>query len=98
VIVEIVDLGTWGGASLVAEYDPCDDAIRVDARAVAAVRAALGGAEAELFTTVAIAHERFHRAHPHGTEAQAHAYAQAVCGVARERYERVLRLARGDAA
>ena len=94
-IVEIVDLGAWGAASLVAEYDPEDDAIRVNARAVDVVRAALGDAEAECFIRVAIAHETYHRAHPGASEAAAHAHARATCGGDSGRYESALRAARG---
>ncbi|GAC1304009.1 MAG: hypothetical protein NVSMB19_14500 [Vulcanimicrobiaceae bacterium] len=92
--VEIVDLGAWGAASLVAEYDPCDDAIRINVRAVELVRAALGDAEAERFTAVAIAHERCHRERPEASEAEAHAYAHAHSGIDPAPYERVLRRAR----
>lgn len=95
--VEIADLGTWGGASLLAEYDPCDDTIRVDARAVETIRMLRGEAEAQRFITVAIAHERFHRSYPRGTEAQAHAYARACCGAEPASYERLVKLARGRA-
>jgi len=94
VIVEIVDLGVWGAASLLAEYDPCDDAIRVNARAVEAVQRALGAEEAERFTAVAIEHERYHRLHPHATEARAHAHARAICGVDPVSYERAIRSVR----
>ena len=92
--VEIADLGRWGAASLVAEYDPSDDAIRVNVRAVAAIRAALGDGEAERFVTVAIAHERFHRDHPGATEAAAHAFARTTCDADPATYERILRSAR----
>jgi len=95
-IVEIADLGSWGASWLVAEYDPAADAIRIDARAVAIVRAKLGAAEAACFTTVAIAHERFHREHPGAPEACAHAFAYAAGGADPARYESVLRAARSN--
>jgi len=90
VTVEIANLGTWGGATLVAEYDPEDDAIRIDARAVERVRAALGDEGAERFIALACAHERFHRDHPHGSERDAAAYAECVTGADARRFERVL--------
>jgi hypothetical protein len=93
--IELADLGEWGAATLVAEYDPEDDAIRVNARAVARVRAALGDAEAERFVACAVAHERAHRADPRASEAEAHAFARAACGVDPRRYEALL--ARPDA-
>jgi len=92
VTVEIADLGAWTGMMLVAEYDPEADAIRVNARAVARIRAALGAQEAARFVICAVAHERFHRSHPAAGEAEAHAYAEATSGVdPRLLYESVLR-------
>jgi len=94
VTVELADLGDWGTATLVAEYDPAADVIRVDARAVNVVRRELGEAEARRFVRVAVAHEAYHRADPHATEAQAHAAAQAAGGGDPRAYEAVLRAAR----
>ncbi len=93
--VELASLGSWGGARLLAEYDPEDDAIRVDVNAVECVRSALGEAEAERFVRCALAHERYHREHPGATEAQAHAFARAVSGADPSDYEAVLRGAIG---
>ncbi len=90
-IVAIVDLGAWGAASLLAEYDPEDDAIRVNARAVAAIRAALGPAEAGRFVACAVAHERFHRAHPEASEAEAREAARLATGGDARVYAQVLR-------
>ena len=73
--VQIADLGDWGAVTLAAEYDAEKDVIRVNARAVARVRSTLGEAAADRFVACAVAHERFHRAHPDATEAQAHAFA-----------------------
>lgn len=92
--VEIVDLGDWGAASLLAEYDPASDAIRINARAVAAIRRALGDDAAERFTTVAIAHEAYHRAHPHASEAEVRAAIAVATGIDAAPFERVLRAAR----
>ncbi len=89
--VEIVDLGSWGAASLLAEYDPEDDAIRVNARAVAAIRAALGPEEAERFVVCAVAHERFHRAHPAASEGEARDAARLATGGDARLYAQVLR-------
>ncbi|MDQ2858780.1 MAG: hypothetical protein M3R53_09055 [Candidatus Eremiobacteraeota bacterium] len=89
--VEIVDLGAWGGAALLAEFDAERDAVAVNLRAVARVRAVLGEAEARRFVACAVAHERYHRAHPGSSEAAAHAHAHAVCGVDPRRYEAALR-------
>jgi hypothetical protein len=89
--IEIVPLGTWGAARLLAEYDPEDDAIRVDANAVERVRRALGDAEAARFVCCAVAHECWHRAHPGATEAQAHAFARTVSGADPHDYEVLLR-------
>jgi hypothetical protein len=91
--VAIADLGAWGAAWLAAEYDPEADAIRIDARAVALIATALGRAEAERFVACATAHERFHRAYPEATEAEARAHAAASSGADAERYERILRAA-----
>ncbi|GAC1397157.1 MAG: hypothetical protein NVS3B17_20130 [Vulcanimicrobiaceae bacterium] len=89
--VEIVDLGDWAAATLVAEYDPHGDVVRVNARAVASVRRALGDDAAERFVAVAIAHESHHRTHPGATEREAHAAAYRTTGVDPMRYEAVLR-------
>ena len=88
--IEIVDLGDWGAATLVSEYDPHGDTIRINARAIAVVRGALGDAEARCFTAVAIAHERFHRAYPDASEVQALAAAREATGVDPARFEALL--------
>jgi hypothetical protein len=89
--IEIVNLGSWSGARLLAEYDPEDDAIRVDAAAVERVRAAFGDREAERFVRCAVAHERAHRARPGISEAEAHDRARAATGVDPRSYEPLLR-------
>jgi len=86
----IADLGSWGAATLVSEYDPEGDAIRINARAIACVRAALGAHEARRFVACAIEHERFHRVCPHASEAEARAHAAATTGADAERYASVL--------
>jgi hypothetical protein len=76
---------------LIAEYDPERDAIRINARAVERVRAALGEAEAARFVCCALAHEVFHRADPSASEADAHAFARRCSGADPAVYEAVLR-------
>jgi hypothetical protein len=96
-IVEIVSLGTWATAALLAEYDCERDTIRVDANAVEAVRSALGDEEAARFVAFAVAHERFHRMHPRATEDAAHAHARAATGADARRYEAIVRARRAAA-
>jgi hypothetical protein len=76
---------------LLAEYDAGEDAIRVSARAVQRIRAVLGDTAAERFIACAVAHERFHREHPGAGEREAHAYAQASCGIDPGVFEAALR-------
>jgi hypothetical protein len=87
VTIEIADLGAWGSATLVSEYDAEEDAIRVNARAVARVRRALGDAAAASFVALAIAHERFHRAHPGASERDATVHAERATNVDARRFE-----------
>ncbi len=61
--VEFQDLGEWGGATLIAEYDPRARAIRVNSRALQAYGRACGGlsaADARAFIDLAVAHEVYH--------------------------------------
>lgn len=88
--VAIVDFGE-GAARLLAEYDPECDAIRVNARVVARIRAALGEAEAARFVWCALAHEVYHRAEPDASEDGAHAFVRRCCGADPRAYEAVLR-------
>ncbi len=88
--IEFADLGEWAGATLVAEYDPEDDAIRIDRRAVARIRTLLGEAECERFIACAIAHERYHREHPAASEAETLAWAARASGSDSARYATVL--------
>jgi hypothetical protein len=91
VTIEVCDLGDWGAASLLAEYDPSDDAIRVNVRVVERVRAVLGDDAAQAFIACAVAHERFHREHPGASEDQAHASAREQSGSDPRAFEAVLR-------
>ena len=88
--IEIADLGDWGAATLVSEYDPQRDTIRINSSAIARIRGVLGDAEAKRFTTVAIAHERHHRTFPHASEAQAHAAAREATGIDPALFEALL--------
>ncbi len=89
--IEIADLGTWGAAALLAEYDPQGDVIRVNARVVERVRTAGDAAQAAQFLTCAIAHERYHRAHPAASEEEAQHHAVTVSGLDQERFQALLR-------
>jgi hypothetical protein len=91
VTVTFDDLGRWGGARLIAEYDPEADAIRIDRRAFERVRSSLGEDAARRFVAYALEHERFHRANPRASEAQAHAAAERAGGSARAVFEAALR-------
>jgi hypothetical protein len=88
--VEFVDLGSWNGGMLAAEYDAEDDAIRVNVRAVDLIRRAFGDAEAHRFTACAVAHERVHRANPCANEAAARAVAAMETETELGRYETIL--------
>lgn len=55
--IELADLGDWGTATLVAEYDPAGPTIRINVRALPADP--VGRAE---HIERAIAHERYHHA------------------------------------
>jgi hypothetical protein len=87
--IEFADLGLAG--VVIAEYDPVDDAVRIDRRAYECVRFRLGADEASRFARYALAHEFFHRAHPAATEAQAHAHAHAIGGIDAATFERAVR-------
>ncbi len=81
VAVEVADLGDWGRARLIAEYDPSGPVIRIDARERAAAADPLAHEE------LAIAHELYHHLERIGAvprlptrrarEAAADAYARA---------------------
>jgi len=90
VTVVLADLGEWAGATLIAEYDPEDDAIRIDRRAVARIRARLGEAECARFIACAIAHERYHREHPAASEAETLASTDRASGTDSAWYARIL--------
>jgi hypothetical protein len=88
---ELAPLGTWGTARLIAEFDPESGAIRVDAASYQRVRERLGEPAAERFVAYAVAHERFHVAHPACGEAAAHEFARAETGDERALFEDALR-------
>ena len=85
--IELVDFGDSGGMLLLAEYDAEGDTIRVNARAVERVHSSAGAVQAALFIESAIAHERFHRAHPQASEAAAHEHVRALFGGEPRRFE-----------
>ena len=63
VAVTVEDLGDWGEATLVSEYDPQGPAIRINARAIDRLREARGeldSCDVRRFIDVAIAHELHH--------------------------------------
>ncbi len=90
-IVEIGALPVWRGGLLAAEYDAVADRVRVNSVAIERVRVRLGDEAAEAFVRCAIVHERFHRAHPDATEAQAHEHVRDACGQDPRRFETALR-------
>ena len=63
VAVSVEDLGDWGEATLVSEYDPQGPVIRINARAIERLRQSRGGLDScdvRRFIDVAIAHELHH--------------------------------------
>ncbi len=56
IAIELADLGSWGDAVLVSEYDPDGPAIRINARAIPA------GSSCEVREHIdrAVAHELYH--------------------------------------
>ncbi len=89
--IELCDLGDWGARPLLAEYDPEARTIRIATRAHARIRDRLGEPLAAAFIAHAVAHERFHVAHPDGSESQARAFAHAISGVGAAVFEAALR-------
>lgn len=87
--VHFANLGAAG--VVVAEYDPRDDAVRIDERAYDCVRERLGSSAAAQFVAYATAHELFHRAHPAAAEREAHAFAERLTGANAKRFERAIR-------
>lgn len=66
-----------GESPLIAEFDAEQGTIRVNAGVIERVRARFGEAAAQALVTCAIAHERYHAAHPGCSEAAAHTFARA---------------------
>ena len=75
IAIELADLGSWGEATLVSEYDPDGPAIRINTRAIPA------GSSCEVREHIdrAVAHELYHHAEAIG------AIARLADGKARER-------------
>jgi len=82
VAIEAGDLGSWGGARLIAEYDPAGPTIRLNARELASA------GDSRYLEELAIAHELYHHLEHVGAiprlssrrarEAAADAYAHAL--------------------
>ena len=94
VVVELADLGDWGAATLVSEYDPRGPAIRINERAIERYRAACGtlsSCDVRELIDFAIAHELYHHREATGEiaverdrgarEAAANAFAQTLVPV-----------------
>ena len=61
--IELADLGDWGDATLVSEYDPAGPAIRINERAIDRYRTvcgALSSCDIRGFIDLAVAHELYH--------------------------------------
>jgi hypothetical protein len=78
--VRIADLGAWPLRPILAEYDPADRSIAVNARIVAALRREHGVAFARRFVTFAILHELHHHQNGSRDEKAAHSSARRHCG------------------
>jgi len=89
--IELADFGAWAAERLLAEYDPEGDVVRVSAHAYARVHAKLGAEPARDFVRYALEHERFHRANPAASEAEAHAFAVRESGVEAGFFEAAVR-------
>ena len=63
IAVDITDLGDWGAATLISEYDPLARVIRINERALDDYRrgcGALSSCDTRTFIDRAIAHELYH--------------------------------------
>jgi hypothetical protein len=63
IAVEFADLGDWGQSTLIAEYDPCVPAIRINPRAIERyrrARPALTRGDVRALVDLTIAHELYH--------------------------------------
>lgn len=83
VAIELADLGDWGTATLVAEYDPAGPLVRINARALPAGPAAAVRAHVDR----AVAHELYHHAEAAGTVPRlaTHALREGAARVAADR-------------
>ncbi len=67
--IELADLGSWDGATLISEYDPRERAIRINERALDAYRRACGelsSCDVRAFIDLAVAHELYHHGEAQG--------------------------------
>ncbi len=79
VTLELTDLGDWGAATLISEYDPCGPAIRVNERAIERFRSACGAlnsCDVRTFIDLAVAHELYHHREATGDVARLPTLAQ----------------------
>ena len=79
VAIEIADLGDWGAATLVSEYDPSGPRIAINERAIERYRSACGelsSCDVRAFIDVAIAHELYHHREAIGSIARLPSRAQ----------------------
>jgi hypothetical protein len=66
IAIELADLGAWGEATLVSEYDPAGPVIRINSRAIP-----LGSScEVREHIDRAVRHELYHHAEARGTIAR----------------------------
>jgi len=89
--VRFGDLGEWGSAALLSEYDPETRTITVNACVMRRLYASRGAHFAARFASCAVLHELHHYRGPGASEAAAHAFAHAVCGDDPRLFEAVLR-------
>jgi hypothetical protein len=70
IAIELADLGSWGDATLVSEYDPDGPVIRINARAIPA------GSSCEVREHIdrAVTHELYHHAEATGAAVRAPAH------------------------
>lgn len=85
------DLGDWGSAGLLAEYEPRARSIAIDTATCARLRERRGAEFAERFVTCAIVHEVFHYRFGRASEAAAHAFVRELTGEDPHSFEDALR-------
>lgn len=79
VSIELSDLGDWGAATLVSEYEPGGPRIAINERAIDRYRTACGGSsscDVRSFIDFAIAHELYHHREATGQIAKLASHAE----------------------